>query len=292
MNRTVRKRLIDFFNFKNIEFFEDFSLKEFTSYKTGGKTEFVVFPDSTEKLKQAFLFAKKLNIHFYILGGGANVIVSDTGVKGIVCITKKLNKISFKEGKIFAEAGVSLEKLADFACGKGISGFEFAYNIPGSVGGAIIMNAGNNYGEFANIICKVRAMGRDGRVFVFRKNLCEFGYRNSIFKRKRFIVLDAVFKGSRSEKAQILSLMKKIKEEREKKFPLEYPNAGSVFKRPKGYYAGKLIEDSGCGGLRVGDAMVSEKHKGFIVNLGNATSQDIKDLISLVQKKGLRKIWC
>ncbi len=278
--------MIDFLKLKNIEFFESFSLKEFTTYKTGGKGEIVIFPDTVEKLKESFMLCKQLQIPFYVLGGGANVIVNDNGVEGVVCITKNLNKVYYKSGKILAQCGVSLENLSYFAYTKGVSGFEFAYNIPGTVGGALIMNAGNNYGEFKDIVCNVRALDREGREFAFQKSMCQFGYRTSIFKKEGYVILEAVFTATaRQDKAKILSLMEKIKRERESKFPLEYPNAGSVFKRPEGYYAGKLIEEAGCGGLRVGDAMVSEKHKGFIVNLGNATSKDIKDLIALVQKR-------
>ena len=286
MKNLTKKRLIDFLKLKNIEFFESFSLKEFTTYKTGGKGEVVIFPDTIEKFKKSFVFCKRQKIPFYVLGGGANVIVNDNGVEGMVCITKNLNKVYYKNGKIFAQCGVPLETLSYFAYRKGVSGFEFAYNIPGTVGGALIMNAGNNYGEFRNITCFVKCMDKNGKEFVFPKNMCQFGYRTSIFKNKGFVILEAVFSANRrKDKLEILSLMEKIKRERESKFPLEYPNAGSVFKRPKGYYAGKLIEEAGCGGLKVGDAMVSEKHKGFIVNLGNATSKDIKDLIALVQKR-------
>ena len=286
MDNLTKKRLIDFLKLKGIEFYENFSLKEFTTYKTGGKGEVVIFPNSIEQLKKSFVFCKRHQIPFYVLGGGANVIVNDNGVRGVVCITRKLDKVYFKSGKIFAQCGVSLEALSFFAYTKGVSGFEFAYNIPGTVGGALIMNAGNNYGEFRNITCFVKCMDKNGKEFVFPKNMCQFGYRTSIFKEKGFVILEAVFSATaRKKKREILSLMEKIKKERESRFPLEYPNAGSVFKRPKGYYAGKLIEEAGCGGLRVGYAMVSEKHKGFIVNLGNATSKDIKDLIVLVQKR-------
>ena len=286
MNKITEKLLIDFLKLKGIEFFENFSLKEFAAYKTGGKGEIVIFPNSIEKLKKGFAFCKRLGIPFYVLGGGANVIINDNGVKGVVCITKNLNKVYYKSGRIFAQCGVSLETLSYFAYAKGVSGFEFAYDIPGTVGGALIMNAGNNYGEFKDIACFVKVMDKKGKEFVFSESMCQFGYRTSIFKKKGFVILEAIFSATaRKDKRKIFSLMEKIKKERESKFPLEYPNAGSVFKRPKGYYAGKLIEESGCGGLRVGNAMVSEKHKGFIVNLGNATSKDIKDLIALVQKR-------
>ncbi len=286
MDRILEKKLVDFLNLKKIEFYKKLSLKQYNTYKTGGEADIAVSPNSPEKLKAVFSFCSTNKIPFYVLGGGANVIVSDKGVKGVVCITTGLNKVWIKHGKVFAQSGVSLEKLSLFAAENGLSGFEFAYNIPGTVGGALIMNAGNNYGEFSEITCCVRAINGNGKEFVFPNKLCQFGYRHSVFKKRGFVILDACFVARKTQnKDSIFSLMEKIKKERESKFPLEYPNAGSVFKRPEGYYAGKLIEDAGCGGLKVGGAMVSEKHKGFIVNLGDATSEDIKNLIALVQKK-------
>jgi len=289
VEKNLRKSLIFLLKTLNADYKENFPLKEFTEYRVGGNGEIVIFPHSTEVLKKVSFFCFKNAIPFYLLGGGANVIVSDNGVEGVVCITKKLDKIYLKNGKIFAECGVSLEKLAIFAAENEISGFEFAYNIPGTVGGALIMNAGNNYGEFADIVCRVNALTKNGRELRFKKSLCGFGYRTSVFKQRKLIVLSAVFHGKKGKKEEIFELMSKIKSERERKFPLEYPNAGSVFKRPKGHYAGKLIEDAGCGGLKVGDAMVSLKHKGFIVNLGNATAKDIKNLIAVVQKRVYEK---
>ncbi len=289
MLESVKKNLVSLLEGLKVDYGQDFPLKDFTSYKVGGSGEMVVFPRSMDTLKKVYAFCLRNSIPFYLLGGGANVIVSDNGVEGVVCITEKLDRIYLKGGKIFAECGVSLERLAIFAAERNISGFEFAYNIPGTVGGALIMNAGNNYGEFSDIVCSVDALTENFRELTFGKPLCNFGYRTSVFKRKRLIVLSAFFKGKEGRREEIFALMEKIKREREEKFPLEYPNAGSVFKRPKGYYAGKLIDDAGCGGLKVGDAMVSTKHKGFIVNLGNATAEDIKTLISLVQERVYKK---
>jgi len=289
VRKFAKKNLIFLLKSLEVDFKENFPLKDFTEYKVGGNGEMVVFPRSMDTLKKIYAFCSRNSIPFYLLGGGANVIVSDGGVEGVVCITKKLDKIYLKNGKIFAECGVSLEKLAIFAAERNISGFEFAYNIPGTVGGALIMNAGNNYGEFADIVCLVKTFASNGRELIFRQTLCKFGYRTSVFREKKLAVLSAVFKGQKGRKEEIFALMERIKREREEKFPLEYPNAGSVFKRPKGHYAGKLIEDAGCGGLKVGDAMVSLKHKGFIVNLGNATAKDIKNLIAVIQKKVYEK---
>ncbi len=290
MKKGYRAILEKFLKLKNIDFFKDLSLKEFSCYKVGGNAEFAVFPNTLDKFKSVFWFCRKNRIPFYVLGGGANVIISDSGVKGVVCLTQKLNALKFKNGKIYAECGVSLESLALFAAKKGVGGFEFAYDIPGTVGGALIMNAGNNYGEFSEITCSVKALDNSGREWNFKNKMCEFGYRTSVFKRKKLIILSAEFDATkREDRKNIYSLCEKIRKERAEKFPLEYPNAGSVFKRPKGYFAGKLIEDAGCGGLKVGDAMVSLKHKGFIVNLGNATADDIKRLISLVQQTVFRK---
>ena len=289
MKKRYRAILENFLKQKGIKFFKEFSLKEFTYYKVGGNAEFAVFPETVKQLTLLKSFCYKNAIPFFVLGGGANIIVNDNGVEGVVCFTSELKKLSVKGNRVLAECGVFLDKLAVFAAEKGLSGFEFAYNIPGTVGGALVMNAGNNYGEFSRITCVVKACDYRGKIFNFPANLCKFGYRTSIFKTEKLIVLSAVFSCKKRDKKEIYALMEKIKEERERKFPLEFPNAGSVFKRPKGYYAGKLIEDAGCGGLKVGGAMVSPKHKGFIVNTGNATAEDIKNLIALVQERVYRK---
>ncbi len=269
---------------KDLFVIENYPLKDITWYKTGGNAEFAVFPKNNKELIRVFTIANKKQIPLFVLGGCANVIISDKGLPGITLITSKLNKIFFKSGKIYAQCGVSLKELAEFAASKGVTGFEFLYDIPGSVGGSLIMNAGNNYGETSMVVRSVDALNPCCKLISVKLQFCKFGYRTSVFKEKDMFVLGAWFNGAKKgEKKEIFKLMNKIKKERTLKFPLEYPNGGSVFKRPKGDYAGRLIEVSGCGGMNVGGAFVSEKHKGFIVNKNNATSTDIKRLIKKVQ---------
>lgn len=270
--------------FKGIETREKFSLKESTWYKVGGDAEIAVFPKSLKEVLKIFNTCKKKDIPFFVIGGGANVIVSDNGLPGVTLITSSLNKIYLKSNCIYAESGVSLEKLADFACNKGITGFEFLFDIPGSVGGSLIMNAGNNYGEIKNIANNIFAINRFGKVKKYGQKFAKFGYRTSIFKESSTFIFAGEFKAfNRGPKLKIKELMDNIRKERKSKFPLEFPNGGSVFKRPIGDYAGRLIELSGCGGMNVNDAEVSNKHKGFIINKGNAKASDIKNLIKKIQ---------
>lgn len=276
------EKIINYFN--NITYKKDYPLFDLTWFKVGGNAEIAVFPKNIKEVIQILNICKKKNIPLFILGGGANVIISDSGLPGVTLITSKLNKISLQNGKIYAECGVNLENLAEFAYVKNISGFEFLYNIPGSVGGSLMMNAGNNYGEMKEITFSVNAFGNN-KIQKFKNKYCNFGYRTSFFKVNKMFIFSAEFKGNlRKDNFEIRSLMDKIKNERSRKFPLEYPNGGSVFKRPKGDYAGRLIEISGCGGMKIGGAEVSTKHKGFIVNKNNATATDIKNLIKKVQK--------
>jgi len=267
-----------------IELREKFSLKELTWYKVGGEAELAVFPKDLKEISKIFVLCKKKKIPFCVIGGGANIIVSDDGIEGITIITSKLNKVRLLSGKIIAECGVSLEGIAEYAYEKEISGFEFLYDIPGSVGGSIIMNAGNNYGEINDILFMVRAINSEGKLKQYPAKYSMLGYRTSVFKEKNMFVLNSVFKAFKTkDKSKIRKLMDYIKTERHSKFPLEYPNGGSVFKRPVDDYAGRLIEVSGCGGMKVGGAEVSMKHKGFIVNKKDASASDIKLLIKKVQ---------
>ncbi|NOY23299.1 MAG: UDP-N-acetylmuramate dehydrogenase [Acidobacteria bacterium] len=269
-----------------ISYRENYPVQAHTAYKVGGNAELAVFPASLPELRVLIGWCRSRKLPFFLIGGGANIIVSDDGLPGITIFTENLNQLKLQNGKIVAQCGASMETLALFAAEHGISGFEFLYDIPGSVGGALIMNAGNNDGEMKNVTCLVQAVTAANRIVSLTGRQCEFGYRTSRFKEDKLVVLQATFNASdrRPEKA-IRAEMNRIKEERHRKFPMEFPNGGSVFKRPPGDYAGRLIEVSGCGGLRVGNAQVSTKHRGFIVNLGNATASDIRGLIALVQKQ-------
>ncbi|NOZ13514.1 MAG: UDP-N-acetylmuramate dehydrogenase [Acidobacteria bacterium] len=265
---------------------ENHPIRSHTAYKVGGNAKLAVFPDSLPQFHSVIGWCRSRKLPFFLIGGGANIIVSDDGLPGVTIFTEQLNRLFLKNGKIIAQCGVSMESLALFAAGHGISGFEFLYDIPGSVGGALVMNAGNNDGEMKNITCFVQAAAATNRLVTLNQHQCKFSYRTSRFKKEKLVVLQAAFNASNRKSGKIIrSEMNRIKNQRRRKFPIEFPNGGSVFKRPPGGYAGRLIETAGCGGLRVGDAQVSEKHRGFIINTGNATAADIRGLIALVQKR-------
>ncbi len=279
-------RVYSFLRKNEISYRENYPIQNHTAYKVGGNAKLAAFPTSLQKLRVLISWCRSRKLPFFLIGGGANIIVSDNGLPGITVFTEQLNRLSLKNGKIIAECGVSLETLAIFAAEHNISGFEFLYDIPGSVGGALIMNAGNNDGEIKNITCFVQAIAETNRVVSLNQHQCAFGYRTSRFKKEKLVVLQAAFNASNRKSEKTIRVeMNRIKDERHQKFPMEFPNGGSVFKRPPGDYAGRLIETAGCSGLRVGDAEVSTKHRGFIVNLGNATAADIRELIALVQKR-------
>ncbi len=265
---------------------ENYPVKEHTAYKVGGSAELAAFPASLREFRTVIGWCRSTATPFFLIGGGANIIVSDGGLPGITIFTEKLNQLKLQNRKILAECGVSMENLALYAAEHGIGGFEFLYDIPGSVGGALIMNAGNNDGEMKGITCMAQALTADNRVLSLASGQCGFGYRTSRFKEEKMVVLQAAFNaGLRKPEGAIQMKMEQIREERRRKFPMEFPNGGSVFKRPPGDYAGRLIEAAKCGGMQVGDAQVSKKHRGFIVNRGNATASDIRALIARVQKQ-------
>ena len=280
------KETASFLQQNGISYREKYPIKPHTAYKVGGNAELAVFPETLSQFRRIIVWCRSRKLPSFLIGGGANIIVSDDGLPGITIFTEKLNQLKLENRKIIAEAGVSMENLARFAAGHGISGFEFLYDIPGSIGGALIMNAGNNDGEMKGITCMAQAMTTNNRVASLTGAGCGFGYRSSRFKREKMVVLQAAFDASiRKPEKVIRREMERIRNERLRKFPMEFPNGGSVFKRPPGDYAGRLIEAAGCGGLQVGGAQVSTKHRGFIVNRGNATAADIRALISLVREK-------
>ncbi|MDI6600531.1 MAG: UDP-N-acetylmuramate dehydrogenase [Thermoanaerobacteraceae bacterium] len=263
----------------------DEPMSRHTSFKIGGPADLYAVPQSKEEFINVL---KVLTIHDYpyiIIGRGTDLLVRDGGIRGAVVDTTALNSIKVDENKIIAEAGASLKDVCDTALGNSLAGIEFACGIPGTVGGAVYMNAGAYGGEIKDVLewCKV-VDRKDIKQYILYNNEMEFEYRTSIVQKKGFIVLEACFALKKGEKDAIKFTMDDLNRRRQEKQPLEYPSAGSVFKRPPGYYAGKLIEDSGLRGVRVGDAQVSEKHTGFIINLGNATASDVIRLIELVQK--------
>lgn len=266
---------------------KDVSLSQLTTFKTGGPADIVVRPSCADELASVTAFLRKNEIPFIVLGNGSNVLASDEGFRGVVIVIgNEMAEISVSEaGTVSAEAGAMLGEVARAAARNSLTGLEFASGIPGSIGGGVFMNAGAYGGEMADVVENVTAVMPDGSIKVFEKNELDFAYRHSVFCDNGAIIIRVEMKLAEGNEEEILAQMKELNRKRVEKQPLNYPSAGSTFKRPEGYFAGKLIEDSGCKGLTVGGAMVSPKHAGFVVNKGGASSEDILELIRLVQMR-------
>lgn len=269
---------------------KDELLSKHTTFKIGGPADIFVQATSVEVLSKLVKYLHSNNLPFYILGNGSNLLVSDAGFRGvIITLSEDFNDIVVDEEVITAGAGATMAKTGMIAYQHELTGFEFASGIPGSVGGGIIMNAGAYGGELKDITVSVTAMDYEGNVVTFTNEAMEFSYRNSYLKHKPYIVLEATFKLSKGNPEDIKATMDDLAFRRRDKQPLEYPSAGSTFKRPEGYFAGKLIQDSGLSGYTVGGAQVATRHNGFVINIGNATCNDVLTLIGDVKAKVLEK---
>ena len=281
--------IIDFLEQHDISYKRDLSLSEISSYKIGGKSDLTVYPGSKEELCLLLDCFKQNSIKFHIFGNCSNVIFPDEGLLNPVIITTNINNKSLNSDgvSLYAECGLSLTSFSVFASECSLSGLEFAYGIPGSVGGAVFMNAGAYGGCVSDIITEADAYNVEtGEIVRFTKDEMNFGYRHSIFnERNNLIVLSAVFSLTPSDSESVKSLMKENMNKRLEKQPLNYPSCGSVFKRYPGYYTGKIIQDSGLAGYTVGGAQISTKHCGFIINTGNATAKDVLELIGFIKDK-------
>ena len=262
---------------------QDEPLREYTFTKTGGNADFLVLPTTYEEVQNTILYARKNDIPLTILGNGSNLIVRDGGIRGIVLILSHLDKIYMEDGKIVAESGATIIDVSRFALEQQLTGLEFACGIPGSVGGAVYMNAGAYGGEIAHVIESAVVLNEKGELLTLTKDEMELTYRSSLIAKQNYIVLEARFAPVPGDVKEIKEKMDELTFLRESKQPLEYPSCGSVFKRPPGYFAGKLIQDSGLQGAQIGGAQVSTKHAGFIINTGNATATDYLALIKHVQ---------
>ena len=266
------------------------SMKKHTSFKIGGNADFMVFPETVDEIKKIIELCNKNDVPFMIMGNGSNMLVSDEGIKGVVVkISTQMSKIKITGETVYAEAGVLLSTLSKYVLEESVSGLEFASGIPGTLGGAIVMNAGAYGGEMKDVIEKIGYMDIHGNVHEISCDEAQLGYRTSVFSNSEDIILYSVLKLTKGNKTEILNTMNDLNSRRKEKQPLHLPSAGSTFKRPEGYFAGKLIEDCGLKGYTVGGAAVSEKHSGFVVNINNATANDVKELISDVQEKVYEK---
>lgn len=266
------------------------SMKKHTSFKIGGNADFMVFPQKTEEIRDIIELCKENKIPYMIMGNGSNMLVSDKGIEGVVIkISSDMSFVEIKEDMVYAEAGVLLSTLSKKAMEEGLSGLEFAAGIPGTLGGAVVMNAGAYGGEMKDVIEKIGYMDIHGTVHEMACDEARLGYRTSIFSENEDIVLYCTLKLKKGNKEEIKAVMADLNNRRKEKQPLNLPSAGSTFKRPEGYFAGKLIEDAGLKGYTVGGAAVSEKHSGFVVNIDNASSEDVEQIISDVQEKVYEK---
>ncbi|MBW4829565.1 MAG: UDP-N-acetylmuramate dehydrogenase [Clostridiaceae bacterium] len=263
----------------------DEPMKNHTSFKIGGPTDIMVIPGSEKELIEGIKICKDNNINYYIMGNGSNLLASDKGIEGVVIkISEEFGDIVVNDTFIKAESGALLTVVSKKALKNSLTGLEFASGIPGSIGGAITMNAGAYGGEMKDIVTKVRCLDSDGNVVEYSNEEMEFRYRKSRVEDEGLIVLSVEMELEKGDYKAIEEKMRELTEKRTSKQPLHLPSAGSTFKRPEGYFAGKLIDDSGLRGIRYGGAQVSEKHCGFIVNIDNATSEDVRTLIKTVQK--------
>ncbi|KRL02661.1 UDP-N-acetylmuramate dehydrogenase [Liquorilactobacillus capillatus] len=259
-------------------------LSKYTNTKTGGQADLLAFPRKTSELKQMIVEARRLEIPVTVVGNASNLIVRDGGIRGLVLILIELNQIRVAGDQVTAQAGASLIDTTEAAYKAGLSGLEFAAGIPGSVGGAIFMNAGAYGGEISEVTAAVEVLTRAGEIRLYQNGELDFGYRHSRIQDEDDIVLEAIFELTEAKKKKIRAQMDDFNFLRASKQPLEYPSCGSVFKRPQGHYTGKLIHDAGLQGFRIGGAQVSLKHAGFIVNIGFATATDYLAVIRHIQE--------
>lgn len=262
------------------------SMKQHTSFKIGGDADFMVFAENAEEIRAVIGVCEKHGVKYTVLGNGSNVLVSDRGIEGVVIkIAEGMSEVRIADNKILAKTGVLLSTLSRKAAEAGLSGLEFAAGIPGTLGGALFMNAGAYGGELKDVCTKVTYMNKNGEIIEIPGEEAGFGYRKSIFSGGEYVILGAELILQQGNKEEIFGKMAELNARRREKQPLNLPSAGSTFKRPEGYFAGQLIEETGLKGFRVGGAEVSEKHSGFVVNVGNAAAEDVKQLIKNVQER-------
>jgi UDP-N-acetylmuramate dehydrogenase len=268
------------------QFFINEPMYKHTTFKIGGPADYLIFPSSMAEVQQVFDLLKEYHIPFTILGNGSNVLVLDKGIRGaVVKFNSPMSYLRQEGHKIIAGSGALLKDVSGFAAACSLTGLEFAVGIPGSIGGAVFMNAGAYDGETKNVVTGVTAVSTDGNIVSYRADELDFGYRHSVFQDNGQAICEVEITLSTGDGAAIQEKMDGFTARRESKQPLEMPSAGSTFKRPEGYFAGTLIDQTGLKGFKVGGAQVSTKHAGFVVNAGNASAQDVIDLIHAVQQR-------
>lgn len=269
---------------------EEEPMKKHTTFRIGGPAEYLILPQITEEIADVIKLCRQEEIPWYIVGNGSNLLVADEGVRGVVIqLLRNFNQIQVEGCQIRMQAGAQNAAVAKRALDASLTGFEFAAGIPGTIGGAVVMNAGAYGGEMKDILKEVTVLDPNGMIRTIPAEELELGYRTSIIARKGYVVLEAVIVLKTGDPKEIKAAMDELKEKRVTKQPLEYPSAGSTFKRPEGYFAGKLIMDAGLRGFSVGGAQISEKHCGFVINKGNATAKDVTELMDETKKIVMEK---
>ena len=260
-------------------------MKEHVNFKVGGPADILLIPSKVEQIIESIKICKDNNIPYFVIGNGSNLLVKDGGIRGVVIKLTGLTNLEVNETEIKADCGVMLKELSDKALENSLTGLEFSCGIPGTVGGAVFMNAGAYDGEIKNVIKEAQVITSSGEIVTMSKDELELGYRTSNIKDEGYIVVSATFELTKGNYEKIETRINELTKKREEKQPLEYPSAGSTFKRPEGYFAGKLIQDAGLKGFSIGGAAVSGKLSGFVINKGGATAKDILDVISHVQEE-------
>lgn len=269
---------------EKIKLLKNEPLSKYTFTETGGPADLVAFPKNTDEVRELLSMAKRDDLPITVLGNASNLIIKDGGIRGLVIILTEMNEITSHDDLVIAQAGARYIDTTIVAQQHGLTGMEFAAGIPGSIGGAVFMNAGAYGGETAEVIESVTVLTPENEIKTLSNSELDFGYRHSAVQDQNDIVLEATFKLSTGDKDEIQAEMDRLNELRESKQPLDLPSCGSVFKRPEGYFAGKLIHDAGLQGYQSGGAQVSKKHAGFIVNIDNATATDYLNVIKHVQE--------
>ena len=282
MNSEIRKMFCDLLGEDRV--FTEEAMSQHTTFKIGGPADYFLMPDKGEDVGRVIKICKEKEIPYFILGNGSNLLVGDGGYRGaVIQIYRNMSSVTVEGNEITAQAGALLSAVAAAAKNASLTGFEFAGGIPGTIGGAVVMNAGAFGGEMKEVLTEVTVMNAEGDIFTLPTEELELGYRTSIIKTAGYIVLEAKIRLKEGDPEVIRETMKDLTIRRTTKQPLEYPSAGSTFKRPEGYFAGKLIMDSGLAGYQVGGAQVSEKHCGFVINAGDATARDVRTLMDNVR---------
>lgn len=288
MREEIRQKFIDVLGNERVLFDEPMS--SHTTFRIGGPAEVFAMPENYEQIGAVLTLCDQKQLPYFVLGNGSNLLVSDSGYRGVIIqMDRNMEEIRLEGNEIHACAGALLSSIAVAARNASLTGFEFAGGIPGTLGGAVVMNAGAYGGELKDVLKEAVVMDREGKIFTIPVEKLEMGYRTSVIKTAGYLVLEAVIALEKGDPEKIRATMKDLSDRRTEKQPLDCPSAGSTFKRPEGYFAGKLIMDSGLRGYRIGGAQVSEKHCGFVINAGGATAKDVRALmdhvISTVQEK-------